>query len=237
MFPSARGPFRPARIVREIAFSGALVLSFVGLLGVVAEWAPTSLDQAILVRLQSIPWGDFVFIPRFGSDLGGGIYGFFVLPAVVSSVFALKRHWHLFALIVALFLLHFVLISPKIFVEAYRPSPAFGVEGAGGLGSFPSGHVQWAVSFYGLLTYLVWRRSTRYLSRAGAITAWAGVVLLTVMGRIELGRHWPIDTIAGILAGLIALHLLIALHRWLAVQPCPHGRLMSEDATERELLL
>jgi undecaprenyl-diphosphatase len=236
MFLSPRRSSPPARIAREIAFSGALVLSFVGLLGVVAEWAPTSLDQAILVRVQSILWGDFEFIPRLGSDLGGGTYGFFVLPAIVSSVFAWKRHWHLFALIVGLFLLHFVLISPKIFLEAYRPSPAFGVEGAGGLGSFPSGHVQWAVSFYGFIAYLIWNRSRRHLSRAAAIAAWAGIVLLTMMGRIELGRHWPIDTVGGVLAGLVALHLLIALHRWLTTQIRPHDRLMSEEVIEREPL-
>lgn len=35
-----------------------------------------------------------------------------------------------------------------------------------------------------------------------------------MLGRIDLGKHWPIDTIAGVLAGLIAVRLLTMLHDW-----------------------
>jgi undecaprenyl-diphosphatase len=103
-----------------------------------------------------------------------------------------------------------VLISPKLFVTAYRPSPDFGVEGVGGLHSFPSGHVQWATSFYGFLAYLAWRVAPARL-RSVILLTYAGIVVAAMLGRIELGKHWPIDTLAGVLAGLIALRLIIAL--------------------------
>src|SRR5690606_18596313 len=122
-----------------------------------------------------------------------------------------KRRWELLIPLAAVFALHYLLISPKLFVTAYRPSPEFGVAGAGGLESFPSGHVQWAVSFYGLLAYIGWRNTTGNV-RWAVLAAYAGVVVFTMLGRIELGRHWPLDTIAGVLAGLIALRLLVALH-------------------------
>jgi membrane-associated phospholipid phosphatase len=100
------------------------------------------------------------------------------------------RQWRLLGLLVAIFLLHYILISPKMFVTAYRPSPLFGVDGGGGLESFPSGHVQWATSFYGLLAFVGWR-STEGRWRWAVLGAYALVVAGTMLGRMELGRHWP----------------------------------------------
>lgn len=195
-------------LLASIALSSA---AFLTLLLVLDRSAPPAFDRWLYGAIQGIGWGDLAFVPRLGSDLGGGIYGFVLVPAAVAIAFAVLRRWRLLALLLAVFVLHFVLISPKLFVTAYRPSPAFGVEGAGGLQSFPSGHVQWAVSFYGFLAYLAWRAAPRRL-RLAVPPAYAIVVLGTMLGRIELGRHWPVDTLAGVLAGLIALLSVIALH-------------------------
>ncbi|MGD9890151.1 MAG: phosphatase PAP2 family protein, partial [Dehalococcoidia bacterium] len=168
-------------------------------------------DRWFTNAIQSIPWGAFGFVPDLGSDLGAGAYGFFVVPGLVATGFALTRRWRMLALLVVVFALHYVMIAPKQFVIAYRPSPLFGVEGAGGLESFPSGHVQWATSFYGLLAYLMWREASGRLRHA-ILPVYALIVAGTILGRIALGRHWPLDTLAGLTAGLIALRLLIALH-------------------------
>ncbi len=202
----------------EAALVGSLTAAFLTLLLVVSVSAPTSVDRRLGGAIQSIPWGDLAFIPRIGSDLGGGVYGFYLVPALVTSGFVALRRWRLVALLLAIFVLHYLLISPKLLVTAYRPSPLFGVEGAGGLESFPSGHVEWAVSFYGFLAYLVWRVSPRWW-RPAVLLIYTTVVLLTVLGRIELGRHWPVDTLAGALAGLIALRIIVALHAWPAAGP------------------
>lgn len=193
---------------------------FIGLLLVVVAWAPTPVDRTLAGHLQSIPWGSLSFVPALGSDVGGGAYGFYVFPAMVGTFLAATRRWHLLIPLAAVFLLHFLLISPKLFVTAYRPSPEFGVFGAGGLESFPSGHVQWAVSFYGLLAYFGWRNTTGR-TRGAILALYAAVVVLTMLGRIELGRHWPLDTLAGVLVGLISLRVLIALHRWSARKRSP----------------
>ena len=103
------------------------------------------------------------------------------------------------------------MISPKLFILAHRPSPDFGVQGGGGLESFPSGHVQWATSFYGFLAILAWRNThgrVRWLIAA----AFATVVAGTMLGRMELGRHWPVDVTAGLLVGLISLRIVWLLH-------------------------
>ena len=97
---------------------------------------------------------------------------------------------------------------------ANRPSPEFGVLGAGGLESFPSGHVQWAASFYGLIAYVTLGTARTGRMRFAIAATYALIVVLTMFGRIELGRHWLTDTVAGVLVGLIALRILILLHRW-----------------------
>ncbi len=132
----------------------------------------------------------------------------------------MTRRWRLLALVGLAFVLHYLLISPKLFVTAYRPSPLFGVEGAGGLESFPSGHVQWAASFYGLLAVAAWRASggrVRWLIAAG----YAAVVVGAMLGRMELGRHWPVDVTAGLLLGIIAFRVLAVAHGGWAARPMP----------------
>jgi undecaprenyl-diphosphatase len=207
-----------SRLLHECLLVGVPLLAFVALLFIVIQAQPTGFDQQLARDIQAFGWGSLEFLPRFGSDLGGGIYGMYLLPAAVSAGFAITRRWRLLALVAAAFVLHLVLISPKVFVEAYRPSPAFGVEGDGGLSSFPSGHVQWAASFYGLLAYLLWQYVRTVPARVAIGASYAGIVALTMLGRIELGRHWPIDTVAGVLAGFIAVRLLVMLHdllhRW-----------------------
>ena len=199
--------------IREVVIVGGLLAAFLTLLLVVDRSAPTPFDRRLAGEIQAIPWGELAVIPRLGSDLGGGVFGLYVAPAVAAAAFVARRRWRLLALLLAVFALHFVTISPKLFITAHRPSPAFGVEGAGGLASFPSGHVQWAVSFYGFLAYLAWRAAPERL-RVAVLPTYAAIVLGTMLGRIELGRHWPVDTVAGVLAGLIALRLVIVLHAW-----------------------
>jgi membrane-associated phospholipid phosphatase len=210
------GAVAPARslVLRECVVLGGLAAAFASLMLLVARSAPTAFDRRWAAEIQAIPWGELAFVPRLGSDLGGGVSGAYVVPAVVVAGFVAFRQWRPLLLLGAVVALHFLLISPKLFVTAYRPSPLFGVDGAGGLGSFPSGHVQWSASFLGLLAYLTWRAAPARF-RLPIVALYAAAVLSTMLGRIELGRHWPIDTVGGAIAGLIALRLVILLHRWL----------------------
>lgn len=199
--------------VSEIAIVGILAGAFLALLLLVHRSAPTAFDRRFADDIQAIPWGRFAVIPEVGSELGGGIVGFYIAPALVAAAFVALKRWRLLALLGAVYVLHFVMISPKLFITAYRPSPDFGVDGAGGLASFPSGHVQWAVSFYGFLAYLAWRAAPARL-RVAVLPVYGVIALGTMLGRIELGRHWPVDTIAGAIAGLLVVRLVIILHAW-----------------------
>ena len=196
---------------RELLLVGPLATGFAILLAIVLRGEPTGPDREFTQAIQGFGLN---FLPWLGSEIGGGLYGTVVVPALAGMWFVARRQWKLLALLGAAFALHYVMISPKLFVTAYRPSPAFGVDGGGGLESFPSGHVQWAVSFYGLLTYLMVRNLTDRWQRGAVLGLFALVVVGTMFGRIDLGRHWLTDTVAGVLVGLIALRVLVHLHRW-----------------------
>jgi membrane-associated phospholipid phosphatase len=200
-----------SRLFTELAIFGTLSAAFLALLLVTPHGDPSGVDRALMRDIQGIPWGSFSFIPHLGSDIGGGMYGAYLMPAVAGVTFAATRQWRLLALLAAVFALHYLLISPKLFIEAHRPSPVFGVDGGGGLESFPSGHVQWATSFYGLLAFAGWR-VTEGRWRWTIVAVYALIVLGTMVGRMELGRHWPVDVVAGVLVGLIALRALVVLH-------------------------
>lgn len=69
--------------------------------------------------------------------------------------------------------------------------------------SFPSGHTQGAVSFWGGSILIFRSKSSMIL---GTI-----FIVLTALSRLYLGLHWPMDVIGGILFGGVALIISNAL--------------------------
>ena len=225
----------PEPLRRELLIIGPLAGGFALLLGTVLIGAPNAVDREFTRTTQGL---GLHFLPWLGSEIGGGVYGTVIAPALAGTWFVATRRWKLLILLGAAFALHYVMISPKLFITAYRPSPVFGVDGGGGLESFPSGHVQWAVSFYGLLAYLLLSNATTTWHRIAILGMFALVVVGTMFGRIDLGRHWLTDTVAGVLVGLIALRIMVHLHRWPALDRLASrlirllpGRRLGADAT------
>lgn len=66
--------------------------------------------------------------------------------------------------------------------------------------SFPSGHTVAAVSLYGYLAYLLWKKGSR-----GWAVLLAGWILPVGISRIYLGVHYPSDVIGGLIFGGIWL--------------------------------
>jgi undecaprenyl-diphosphatase len=204
---------RPNPLLLEFVVFGGLSLAFLALLLGAPHAAPSAFDRNLTVDIQAITSGHWRVIPQLGSDVGGGFYGTIVVPGIVGAFLAVTRRWRLLALLALVFALHYLLISPKLFIHAYRPSPDFGVQGGGGLESFPSGHVQWATSFYGFVALMAWRQAGHRRAAAILIAGmFVTIVLGTMLGRVALGRHWPVDVLGGLLVGLIALRILALLH-------------------------
>jgi membrane-associated phospholipid phosphatase len=122
--------------------------------------------------------------------------------------------------------LHVLGNFPKALVSRERPSEIIdGISGFGGIKSFPSGHAEFAVTFYGFLLYLALLHVRNAPARLILVGLWFGMVLEVGFARIEVGKHWPLDVIAGYIVGIGLLSGLIWLHRSLYAAT-------AEDSTE-----
>jgi membrane-associated phospholipid phosphatase len=87
-----------------------------------------------------------------------------------------------------------------------------------GVPSFPSGHVENDVVYYGFLLYLSFTKPVsqwRYRWILIPFQVYAALNILFIgYSRVLEGSHWLTDALAGYLAGALWLALLIVLYRW-----------------------
>jgi membrane-associated phospholipid phosphatase len=87
-----------------------------------------------------------------------------------------------------------------------------------GIPSFPSGHVENDVVYYGFLLYLSFTKPVsqwRYRWLLIPFQLYAALNILFIgYSRVLEGSHWLSDALAGYLAGALWLALLIFLYRW-----------------------
>jgi membrane-associated phospholipid phosphatase len=123
------------------------------------------------------------------------------------------------ALVIFSVALHALGNTPKLLVERTPPLPADGVTWPEGM-SFPSGHAEFAITFYGFLAYLLVVRLNGTLSRGLLVSGWLVAVVVVGFARIDSGDHWPLDVLGGYVAGIGLLSLLVWLHRSLSRAFC-----------------
>lgn len=84
--------------------------------------------------------------------------------------------------------------------------------------SFPSGHVEHCVVYYGFLLYLSFTKPIqqwRYSWLLIPLQIFAVLTILVVgFARLYAGSHWLSDVVAGYLSGALLLTVLILLYRW-----------------------
>lgn len=98
--------------------------------------------------------------------------------------------------------------SPLL-IHVYNPEP---------VPSFPSGHVEHTVVYYGFLLYLSFTkpvREWRYHWLLLPLQIFAALNILMIgYSRVEEGSHWLSDALAGYLEGAFLLALLIFVYGW-----------------------
>lgn len=119
-------------------------------------------------------------------------------------------------------------------VGRLRPNPKqIHVESLLKFNSFPSGHTEHDIVFYGFLLYLSFTRPVRkwrYYGLLIPLQIFAVIVMLSIgFSRVYAGEHWLTDVLGGYLSGLLWLFLFIFLYRWvskkLAERSLAHQRL------------
>jgi membrane-associated phospholipid phosphatase len=95
---------------------------------------------------------------------------------------------------------------PKALIDRPRPPAGFSsIVGPGGDHSFPSGHAEYVISFYGFLAIIVLQHVDRRWQRVLVATSFAIFALTVGAGRVSMGRHWPIDILASYAFGAAIL--------------------------------
>ncbi|MEH7384613.1 phosphatase PAP2 family protein [Bacillus sp. JJ1521] len=80
--------------------------------------------------------------------------------------------------------------------------------------SFPSGHAMSALTFYGIITFLLWRHISVKWGRIALLT-FSGLMIFGIgMSRIYLGVHYPTDVIGGYFASAVWLGFSIWTFQW-----------------------
>ncbi len=87
-----------------------------------------------------------------------------------------------------------------------------------GIPSFPSGHVENDVVYFGFLLYLSFTKPVRQWRYRWILIPFQAYAVLNILfigySRVLEGSHWLIDALAGYLTGALCLPLLIVLYRW-----------------------
>jgi membrane-associated phospholipid phosphatase len=95
--------------------------------------------------------------------------------------------------------------SPLIHI--YNPEPFH---------SFPSGHTEHNVVYYGFLLYLSFSKPVRQWRYRWILIPFQIFAALNILGvgysRVEEGSHWVTDTLGGYLSGALCLFLIIFLY-------------------------
>ena len=126
----------------------------------------------------------------------------FATPAVAAALWARRRH------VSSLLFVGSVLggfgVSSLLKIALVRARPdRWGAIVAESSYSFPSGHTVMATVFFGGLAAIVFHVTPRILPRVIAVVLAALMVVAVAVSRVYLGAHWPTDTLAGMLTGLV----------------------------------
>jgi membrane-associated phospholipid phosphatase len=193
-----------ARWRHALAF--ALVGAFLLLAHATLGGRLTLFDRAVTVHIYALRSPALTGIMEWLSFLGE--QGIIIASVAICTALAAGKRWRELGTYLAIVggneILNLVL---KLAISRPRPTFLPLVHEPGY--SFPSGHAQDSVVFYGAIAYWLWR-SARNKKPANAWFALAAAAALAVgLSRIYLGAHFPSDVLAGYLIG--AAWLLVVL--------------------------
>lgn len=191
-------------ILTYLLISG--LLGFILLTAFIVYIPLSSLDKNFSIAVQSYQSPFLDPIMKFISFIGVMPYSVIMvlLVALLFFVFKLKRE--------ALFTLSTLLAGVastivKILIDRPRPAaPLVHVLEKTVQQSFPSGHVNFYVVFFGFLIVIMCHVKTiPFILRTVVITLCALLILLIPISRVYQGAHWFTDVIGGSLLGLLLL--------------------------------
>lgn len=147
------------------------------------------------------------YIPVFFSNYGG--IGNFWWPQITASAVLISHKKYLKAFMLVFFTQGaYILVDIiKNFICRERPSLHEGY-------SFPSGHTQTAMCFYGIIIYLILHYTKSQFWRIFLSVFFGFMIFMTALSRLWLNVHFPTDVTASLFFGFMLVNLYIILDKF-----------------------
>lgn len=206
-----------ARLSLELAI--VLVLFLISLWGFIFLWylvfgrRDLSFDRGVFEALAPFVSGgntEKMMALTFLADQ------YFLVPAnlLLAAWFLIRRHrWH--SLKVPVVSLGSVALMYGLKLLFSRPRPDNPVYEAASGFSFPSGHAMSALTFYGLIIYLVWHFVRNGPLRWVLTLSLSLLIVAIAFSRVYLRVHFASDVLAGMAAGVIWLVVSLSVMNWI----------------------
>jgi membrane-associated phospholipid phosphatase len=196
---------------------------------------PFAIDLAVtqsLTQLQDVRWVNMILqIPSFMNDTYTSIIVLSLLFIAMLLTGEIRRRrgksvglWFQSAIFLAVIVPLGTGINILIATLVNRPRPSSLTSPIKHhtqliqIPSFPSGHTEHAVVFYGFLLYLSFSkpvRKWRYRWLLIPLQLYAVFDIIAIgLSRIVAEDHWITDVLGGYLVGALVLYIFIALFRW-----------------------
>jgi membrane-associated phospholipid phosphatase len=197
----------------EIVF--VVALGLYGVLAVLARaYAYFAWDLSINHAIHSVTLPGFAPLMVALSWLGSGVVPTVLVVGAGVALYAARFRLEGILCMIGVSLGAVVNVLTKLAIARPRPDPGLvDVMRHYGQNSFPSGHVEFFVTFFGFLLFLSYVLLKRSPLRRAAIIVLGLLIALIGVSRVYLGAHWPSDTVGAYLAGGIWLTLMIEVYR------------------------
>lgn len=177
------------------------------------EWLVVAVDQ----RIASLM--------RFVTHLADGETVTFISLAMGLFFLIHRDRWMVVGLTLAVGVGSAVMHGLKYIFERSRPDEQLATAAGH---SFPSGHAFLAMTLYGFLIFLVWRRVQSDVVRIGMTLGLGLLIPLVALSRVLLRVHWVSDVAGGMAIGLAWLVASLVLTRALQERYASSRRLRTE---------
>ncbi|MDO8571305.1 MAG: LssY C-terminal domain-containing protein [bacterium] len=167
-------------------------------------------DIAVINLIQIFRTQQFTNVMLFVTYLGQWQVILLGITAMCVYLASLRR-WHaIVVLILSTGIGELLVLLTKFLIKRPRPILVNALATESGFG-FPSGHSFVAVSFYGLLTYFLYQKAKRKLTKVSIVFLGCSIVSAIGFSRVYLGVHWPSDVFASYFLATSWLVILITI--------------------------
>jgi undecaprenyl-diphosphatase len=180
----------------------------------IAEGEVKVFDDSVRSYLNSIAKPNLTAVARFVSFLGSPL--FLAATGSLAAVALYLKRKRAEALLFAVTMLGEIAMSflLKAWFRRMRPDTFFDYPLPDSY-SYPSGHAFGSFCFYGILAWIVINSRQPTWVRIGVGISTVSIIILIGISRIYLGVHFPSDVIAGLIAGVSWVGMVI-LGYWMS---------------------